>query len=166
MIYLAKLQQRWRQFTKREQTLLALGSLFILIIFLYQFIYKPYDTIKNELSQSVYNQQQLLFLMASAADQIQALKSQSRPRSNAPITSLLATVADSLKNNALTPTQVGQAANEKVMIKFDSIAFDQLIHWLINVWQLYGIEVNQISLIAQQEPGMVEANLQIQLIAT
>lgn len=162
MKFLLALKQRWQQLAIREQVILFAGSIIVVILLAYQFIYSPFQEAIAEKQQAISNQEQLLAWMKKADEKIERLQVNSHEKKTRHQKSLLTVAAESLKKNALTPTAIGQAANDKITITFNVVSFNQLIQWLVTLWQTYGIEVYQATITAKEETGMVEANLILQ----
>ena len=153
----------WNQLAKREQNILIVGSIIVGILLIYQFIYRPYQDKVSAMSQDINRQQELVLMMQDAKTKIDALQKSVTPKVETGGKSLLSLTAETLEKANLSPSNIGQAANQRVRVKFDAVSFNALIKWLIQLWQQFGIQTYSATMNATKTPGVIEANLILEM---
>lgn len=119
----------------------------------------------EQLQQNIEKELSLANWIERASHQINALKklhgnqliaSSSHSKKNT-----LTVIESSLQASELTKTlsELNQVENNKVHLKFKKVSFDQLIHWLTQLWHQQGIAIIELQVTPQKPPGLVEATL-------
>jgi len=164
--YKQQLLQRWKGLARRERYLVAgLGGFIILLMF-YQIIYSPLANGVNNYRQELIKDQELLVFMQTAAPRIQMAKGQFKPEEVLTEDLLLPTVENTLNNDDNLMTFVSELSlNEtnEVNVQFKDVDFDELVLWLVDLRQKYGIVVQQLTAIPGPMPGIGNVTMQLAL---
>ena len=150
----------------REQAFVAGGAVFVLIALVYTLLWVPLDKNHRELAVRVDNWQQSLAELgplSAVAGSAQPLRPK-MPAGNqqAPIIIVDQTLRsrglDQYRRRSQPTTSNG------VRVEFESIAFDELVLWLGDLSEDYGMQVQagSVSALAQAGPGRVNASLTLE----
>jgi len=151
--------------SEREKFLVLGGGAIAVILLLYFLLWLPFSVkIANEQS-TLAAQKQLLSWMQPATQQVLELQKTQTKAQKVGAGSLLSTVDRSLKQSALAKfsVQIDQTDNNQVNVQFNSIPFDPLVSWLIEVNKRYHISVQQLSLTSEATIGMVKGQVTLGL---
>lgn len=159
--WIEKFKVWWSSLGEREKKIVALGGCLFGIFILYQGLWKPYLTYLDTLRHRIEVGQKNLAWMQAADKKIQQWDVQTK-KSNHVSTSLvvrLGVLQNQIHQAGLEPslTQLKQADNERIIMQFQKIDFDKLIAFLITLAKTQGISVSQMSVVAENTPGIVSA---------
>ena len=162
---LHSLKQQWNNLKQRERLILEIGTISILLVAFYLFLWQPFTSHISNLRTRATHQQQLLTWMKTNKTAIKQLEEQRASQSllNENM-SLLTVIEQTLNKGNLTKYkyQLEQKTTNEINISFNNVTFSGLMFWLKNLWQKYEIEVKEISVNARQETDMVRANITLQ----
>jgi general secretion pathway protein M len=169
MIKSEEFKHWWTHLQVREQWLLTAGGIFFILFLFYFILIQPINNALTSHIENIKAQKELLHWMQTAVPRLQTLRQSSTNRQTIAAGSLLSSVEQSLKQSQLSEAvstlekNSDQSDKESVQLKFDKIGFDTLMTWLISFWQTYNVNISQISVIRSKEPGMVQADLILNL---
>ncbi len=152
----------WINLSIKEKQTVSIGSIVVGIFLVYQFLWIPMTNSTQQLRKKVLHNQILLSWMQVSDQRIQVLENtQTIPAITK--SSLLTTIQNELKKTsfASNATQLQQGENNSVKLHLQKVDFDNLMKWLTSLSQ-QKISINQMTVIASETPGMVEAELQLQ----
>lgn len=160
MNQLAELRAWYESQPPRERMALLLGSAALLVMLLYSLALRPFFSSKAKLESHVVQQQTTLAAMRPLAMQLQSLRGQ-QPASLPPGQSLLALIDKSAGDAGLSSAlkQVQASGESTVKVQMQGVGFDNLIRWLGNLHQQYGINVTDLTAQRATGPGTVDASL-------
>ncbi len=160
MSQLAELRAWYESQPPRERLALLLGGAALLAMLLYSLALRPFFSSKAKLESHVVQQQTTLATMRPLAMQLQSLRGQ-QPASLPPGQSLLALIDKSAGDAGLSSSlkQVQASGESAVKVQMQGVGFDNLIRWLGNLHQQYGINVTDLTAQRATGPGTVDANL-------
>lgn len=154
------MKEWWFNLNLREKQTVSLGAAITIMALLYGLIWSPLHNSVIALRDQMQHNQQLLFWMQTADQQIQAAEKMTQiptPTHNA--ASWLSIIQDNVKQSPLAKnlTQLVQADNDSVKLTFQQVDFDLLISWLTELWQQQGLVVTQLTITSGSTPGIVGA---------
>lgn len=145
---------------QREQRILVVGVVFVLVTIIYLGLLNPYFNSRKHLQAAVVEKQGEIAWMGPAATQLQALRGQ-QPSGIPAGQSLLAVVsraaADAGFGAAVKQAQTD--SDGSVRVQLQAVAFDNLIRWLGTLRRQYGITVKQMTAQKAAAAGNVDATL-------
>lgn len=145
----------------RERHALIAGGI-ALILFLFYFAgWRPFSIRLEQATQQVEQQRATYQWMQTKAQEVKRLRSAVPAIQRTGGQSLLATVDHTARagglGNALKRVEPESGNNVRVWL--DGASFDQLVLWLSQLQEKYGIQVASINVERQESPGMVTARL-------
>lgn len=158
------MRQWWESLAKREQQIILLGGLIVIVFIIYQFIIMPIHNGLNNMRATVQQDQQLLQWMHTTSQKITALQGGSVSGKQVGSETILTTIAQSVHSSPIASnlTSIQQNANNTVDVKFSSVSFDALTQWLADIRQHYGIQAKQVLITRINDHGMVQASITLQ----
>lgn len=148
----------WSAQSKRDQTWLTVGALFLLLLTLYSGLISPYLSAQQKLEQSVEKKQQLLVWIQNQSTQLRALGGQTNQSHRDGKQSLLSLIDSSAKRLQLAQhlSRVEPDGENSVKVWIDAVEFSQLIRWYGELYSRHGISVDNL-ILDNGEPGLVKA---------
>jgi general secretion pathway protein M len=147
----------------RERRIVSGGAIVVLIMLVYLLIWEPLSSSRAQLQTSVQAQRNTYAWMQQAAHEINQLSGRDAGN-NKPTGSLLGTI-----NNTAKPVlrgailkRVEEDRQQGVRVWIEQVAFDDLIHWLGQIQQQYGIRVSSLVSERHTRPGRVNVRLILQ----
>lgn len=161
---LAKWKEWWSQLAMREKQAVVLGASLLTIFIVYEWIWTPYLNHVNHMREQISTDQKLLVWMQQTDQAINKIESQSKNKTRAvsPV-ELLSLMKKQVNQAGLEQylTQLREAANESVEMNFQKVGFDKLIHLLTQTIKEQHITILQMSVIAGNTPGIVNADVMV-----
>jgi len=163
------MKEWWQNLTDRDRKIMVVGTIVVLLLLLYQFLWTPMDDATDNLRGKVLRNQNLLSWMQASDKELKRqapLASTQHPSttssSSASSASMLTMIKSSLDQYKLASTvsQLHQAENG-VQIHFEKIAFDDLASWLNVLNQEDHISAVHLSATALGN-GLVNAQLTLE----
>jgi len=152
----------WYSLSQREQTLVSIGTVALIVFVFYFFLWAPLSQRVTNLRTQVRSQIALAQWMRYSLTQINKVASDSNITTQ-PVSAadLLSTTDSSLKTNALKQYVVNFSQTEpgKITIEFNAVPFDALSQWLTLLWQKYQIKTLQFNIAPTPTRGVVTANM-------
>jgi general secretion pathway protein M len=161
------MKEWWNSLSLRDKRLASLAGIIVIVTLLYILIWSPLVNKNDLLRTQIQHNKQLLVWMKAANEQIETLQKNDRShQTSVSSASLLSTLQTSIKQSSLKDkfTQLKQSENDSVQLSFQSVNFDELITWLIKIWQEQGISVSQISVTPLASIGNVNAEMNLKKI--
>ena len=150
----------------REQVFVAVGAAFVVIALIYVLLWAPLDKNHRELASSVDNWQRSLAELGPLSA-LAGSAEPSRPQvavsnQQAPII----IVDQTLRGRGLEQfrRRSQPTTSNGVRVEFESVAFDELVLWLGDLSDEYGMHVQagSVSAVTQAGPGRVNASLTLE----
>lgn len=157
------LQHWWSQRDKREQWVLALGSVITVLLLVYTLLWQPLQQQATQLKVQVNAQIQLHQWMQQATQQVTYLKTRQSMQAK-PSGSLLYLLDKSLQGSPLQQAdkRITPKNEQQVDVYYEQVAFAPLLQWLVVLQSQYGIEASDVAIqrLSQQQ-GLVTAQLKL-----
>ncbi len=152
------LPQWFYSLESREKNALILGSLSLLVMGIYYFLWMPFNEEKQSLKNIVTAQKSTLAWMHTAATEIQQLQQKS-PVVPILTTSLLSLVEQSSTLLGKVDKRIEPQGEQAVKITIDKVSFTQLMKWLGQLYNQQEVDVRQIHIEKQKEPDIISVRL-------
>ncbi len=149
----------------RERRLVYIGGAVAAVLLFYAAVWVPLSNKVERLRTTVAEQQQLETWMKQAAREVQRLrKAATTPGGKRPRQSLLALADQSAKQQGLGRTikRVQPEGQDKVNIRLEEAAFDDVVAWLEKLQSQHGVRVATITIDRQDQPGLVDVRLTLE----
>ncbi|SIO24437.1 general secretion pathway protein M [Salinivibrio sp. ES.052] len=157
---MTRIQAHWQAISLREQRLLIVAGVVLVISLLYWGIVAPIHAQAKQANTARASELQLLRDVQEKRTQIMQLRAQSggshqAPSSlNQPLNQVIAASAGEF-NVTITRLQPGE---NSVQLGVEPLPFNQLIRWLDQLARLHGVEVVRLSTEATDTAGVVQVN--------
>ena len=154
----------WMQLRPREQLLLSLAGLVLLLALLFLLVWEPVMQEHRRLQQNLVQQQQLLAWMQQSAAEVRRLQGgkgqqrQDRARAGQSLLALIDSTAKRARLGAALKRVEPDGAG-RVRVWLEQAAFDDLVRWLGQLQQRYGVRVDSIAVDRDDKPGRVAARV-------
>ena len=156
-----KLSEKWSHLASRERKMILIGSGFATLFIFYQFLWSPWLNHVVLMRQQIQTNHKLLTWMQSADQTMQKISLNTINNKNTSAVTLLATLQKQTNQFALEKglTQLKQSTQDSIEMQFQKIEFDQLLRLLLSVTQQQNITISQATIVAENKPGIVNADL-------
>ncbi len=148
----------------RERRLLYIGSAVAAVLLFYLTVWAPLSANVDRLRENVAEQQRLEAWMLQAKEEVLRLRQAAAGKIKRSRQSLLALTDQSAKRQGLAQAikRVQPDGQNKVNIRLEGAAFDDVVTWLETLQAQHGVSVVSITVDRQDQPGLVDARLTLQ----
>ena len=157
---LDELRSWYQALPERDRRILLLGGIALGVILVYLVILHPFFSGKQALQTHIQEQQGLVAWMRPAAAQIQSLRGQQSgglPAGQSLLAVVDASAGQAGFGAALKQVQTGNDGS--VRVQMQGVAFDNLVRWLGDLQQRYGVTARELTAQRGSGPGVVDASL-------
>lgn len=156
------MKKHWQKLSLREKRLISICGTLLALVLVYTLILSPLETGIRNLQTAIPNSQNTLHWMQAADSKFQQLNQQEKPKNSASPANLLSTIQQSIKSAKFsTKVQISQTNRGNVNVNFDAVNFNEMMKWLINIWQQNSIHATKADITALQKTGSVKASLEL-----
>lgn len=151
--------QAWFQnLSRREQLIVSLGGLFLIIMGFYYAIWSPLSNAATDAATNYQQQVELLDYLNQSVPRLLAHRGSTQPQpSNEP---LLTQLENSINNTKLTTYLSNiQQQGDSINLRFDSVPFDSFITWLQTFSQGNKISIDSLTVDKLSTPGLVKLTM-------
>lgn len=154
------MKEWWQNLALREKQILALGGFVVALFVLYEIIWSPFTNKIDNMRASVADNQKLLAWMQNADEIMQSLTKSAKTKSQQ-TGSLLGLMQSEINKSPLGRhvTQLRQSENDSVQMNLQKVNFDQMISFITDLSNRYGLVTSQITVTPTQTPGEVMADV-------
>lgn len=155
------MRQWWQGLARREQRILLAGAAALALMLGYLLVWEPLHQGVLRLERSTAEQQAVLQWMQRSAQQARALSGVARVDSAMRGSeSAQALIERTARSSGLAEgyKQTRQAAENELLVSFEAVGFDELVVWLDQLQQVYGLEL-VVAELDRVQPGRVNARL-------
>ena len=157
-----KLKEWWAQLAGREKKMVSGGALIVSIAIFYSGCLSPYMHYVARMRERILSQQKTLAAMQVMDQEITTLISQGS-KENALLSpiALLSLLQKELQHMMLSPyvTQLKQSEESSIALSLQKVEFDKLMTFLIMARKKYHVAVKQLTIIRENAPGLVNAEM-------
>ena len=142
----------------RERIMVSLAAAVVVLALVYVAAWTPLSSSVSRLEQSVQEQLVLKQWMQQSASEVNRLRNTAGGGDRR---SLLAVVDQTSKQSQLAPAvkRLEPDGQELVRVTLEQASFDDLVRWLGNLQQSFGVSVIDVSIDRQADSGRVNARL-------
>lgn len=153
------LRNYYQQLAPRERILVAWGGAVLAILLFYAIVWHPIVGYRDDMAQSLKEQQDLLSWMRQSSAEVKQLGG--GPRGVATGESLLSVADRTARMNKLADAlkRVEPEGENRVRVSLEQAAFDDLVTWLERIQTENRIRVDTASIDKENAPGRVTARL-------
>ena len=154
--------QKWfNDLESREQLLVLIGGILLLVYLLYLLVWNPVASKRDDLKvQNVAVSQSLGSVKRLAAEYI-ALK-KSGAASKSPVGENLSKIVDSsVARNQLKMNRFQPSSSGDVQVRFENAVFNNIVAWLYELESGYAIEVKELSVTPGSASGLVNVSVRL-----
>ena len=152
---MARFELWWRGLSAREQRLVAVGGSVLLVGLFYWLVWQPLGNRIEERERQVKSQQQTLIWLKEKGEQV--LSAQAGSGRNMDLGGTLDGVVNRTAFNHKIKITRLQPQGQELQVWIDQVAFDDLLMWLAELTDKYGVRVQVIEVAREQLPaGMVK----------
>ncbi|WP_026957584.1 type II secretion system protein GspM [Aliagarivorans taiwanensis] len=145
------MKQWWQGLNLREQQLVGIMAVLVLIAVLFWGVWRPVVEAKEQQQQRVTSQQQTL---SWVRQQGELLLSQGNRQARPDSVNVNQAVSSSARQQAIKLARI-QPRGDEVEVWIEDVVFDRLVNWLRLLDTRYGIVIDTLDIEAQQTPGVV-----------
>lgn len=160
---LAPLRLRFEALQPREQVIVAVGSLVLLLALIYLALWQPFALARSHRADELASARSL----AARIEQIGALAQVSRPAGGPPLVgrevSLLSAVDQASKDGVLGKplSRINPDGENQVRVWIDDVPFDALLRWMDDLQARYAVHIDNVAVERRPVPGVVSARLSL-----
>lgn len=156
----------WARLSTREQRMLLLGGLALLVMLPYWLIWMPLVEHTRMLERRISTLGEDLVWMQAASDEVQRLGGagvQVAADRGVSGQSLLGLVDSSVREAGLASSvrRVQPDGDQRVQLWMEAVEFDTLLSWLARLQSGQGVQVERFSADRRAEPGLVDSQLNL-----
>mgnify|MGYP001226923991 CR=1 FL=1 len=164
--WLVKLKEAWANLAMREKRMVTAGGAFLGIFIVYQWIWTPLLNHVATLRNRIAANQKTLVWMQSADKAIQKMEGRTniKAKRTSPV-GLLSLLQKQINHAGLEQQliQLKQTTNDSVEMHFQKVEFDKLLKLLMTVVKEQSVFISQMSVTAENTPGLVNADIILKL---
>lgn len=143
----------WSGISQREQRLLIICALLLVVGALYWGLLQPMQQRAEQAQMRISSERQLLGWVKEKADRISELRGRSGQSARVlPLNQVVSTSVGRYKVDLIRM----QPRDQELQVWVQPLSFNQLLSWLAHMRETHGVEVQFIDLAAAEQPGVVE----------
>ena len=156
------LKARFDELEQREQyLLLAAGAVIIIFLFM-SLVYRPLSSALTSERAAYFSQTELRDWMQTQVTLLKSQSSSSPATANRGNRSASVLINQAAAQNSIQISRSQPRGNNQYQIWLDKVPFNQLMIWLTDLQNDYGIHVQSINISKAEEEGQVRVNLTFQ----
>lgn len=163
-----QLKTFWQERSSREQWLLIIVGSLLLAWFWYALLWSPLAEKERTLTANIANNQNDLAYVTAAAEALQGT-SQKPINQIQGIGQSVITIIDKVATEARLKSQmrdISRINNNAARTQFTAASFNQVLKFIYQLNTKYGIEVTDLLLKKQSEPGLVDVRITLSRAVT
>lgn len=157
----AALRERYAALQPREQQILLIGAIVVVLVLAYLVIWEPAATARQQAAQSLADARDT----AVRIERLQVIAGQTVRKTTliGANQSLLATVDQASKESSIgtPPSRLQPDGDTRVRIWFENVSFNAVVDWLHTLQTRYGIHVENAEFTRKEKPGQVDVRLSL-----
>lgn len=160
------IKEWWQQLTQREKQMVSAGSAVLSLFVLYAGIWSPYLDHLADMRKRIETGTHTLAWMQAADQRLRKLSVQTAAngKADSPV-ALMTFLQKQLEQTRLESalSELKQTGGDTVQINFHRVEFDKLIALLMTAVKQKQVTIQQLSVVTSDSPGMVNADVVLQL---
>ncbi len=151
----------------RERNALIIGGIILGVLLAYAALWKPFSNKVEKLEHSVQEQralQQWINTASAEAQRLRATKNTNSTMQNTAGQSLLSLVDQAAKQDRLGTAlkRIEPEGATKVRVWIEQAPFDDVVLWMGNLKNAYGVQVTNVSIDRQDTSALVNARITVE----
>ena len=156
------LKTRFESMAPKDRIALTILAIFLLALVIVYLLLLPAHRFANEAAEHHQQKAQLLAWMQANETAARALSKQPGNRAKAPTgQSILSLASQQAQTNAISFKRFEPFGEGGLRIWLDTVPFNNMLQWLTQLQQRYGVEIQQISIDRGKANGSVNAKLEL-----
>ncbi|TQV82507.1 type II secretion system protein M [Exilibacterium tricleocarpae] len=144
---------------RREQLILAIGAVCLLIFLLWSVVLQPLQKAREEQARTnVIAAEKLARVQELAAELQQRSRTAAVPRSRGSIADL---VDQTLRKHGLQMQGFQPSSSGEVKLRLDGAPFNNFMHWIHELESQHSVQVRELSVVTGNVAGEVVANVRL-----
>ena len=145
------------QLNTREQRLVIITSILVVLSVLYFMIYEPLTTAQSEATKQLIEKKETLAWMT----QVKHQAGKSSQQSIGDTSQLLSILTKQLSDSNLKhfPYQLQQSSGGQVELSYEKVPFNLFIEWLLTFQSQYAIHIDRLSAAKGEQEGLVKLTI-------
>lgn len=159
---LAPLRARYEALQPREQVLVGIAAVLLVIALIYSAVWQPLVRSRRQLALDLDTARAVASQLAEAEAALQSAAPRAAPIVGADV-SLLTAVDMATKNGTLKkpPARLQPDGENTARIWLEDIEFDVLVRWMLELQTRYGVTIDVVDIEKRETPGLVNARLSV-----
>jgi len=159
---LAPLRVRYEALQPREQTLVSVAAVLLIVALLYSAVWQPFARGRKQLAEELASARAIATQLAQAEVDVQLAAPQSAPIVGSDV-SLLTAVDQAAKNGTLKkpPTRLQPDGENAARIWLEDVEFDVLLRWMLELQTRYGVSIDVVDIEKRETAGLVNARISV-----
>jgi len=153
------LQQWWLSLVKREQIVVAILAIVMILLMFQMMIWKPLHQGRDNATNSVEKQAELLQWMKQRAALATQLKHQLPSRAKVKGKSISQIINTTASRAKIEINRFQTSGDNSVQVWLDNVDFSKLLLWLETIQKKQGIVVESLSVSETAKPGIVSVRM-------
>lgn len=162
-----KIKAWWQHLTTREKQSLLAGSMVTFIFIFYLLVWSPLIIKNVALREQIANNLKTLSFVQAADQEIKKMdqKGSQKTTLTSPV-QLLSILQKQINEEGLEQylAELKQGNLDSIELHVQKIPFDQMISLLIDTIKTYNVNVSQMNVVSEAQPGIVNADIFLQLV--
>ncbi|HWV14128.1 MAG TPA: type II secretion system protein M [Cellvibrio sp.] len=154
-----KLLDSLAQFNRREQTIMLVGALLLVLYIFWMLALAPLQKKRDRLLNSNVASEQSLGRVQLLVSQLQNLSQQSQ--AGAGDDNINGIINASLQENGLAMSSFTPSAGGEVRVRIDKASSEPLMQWLYDLETRHHIAIRELNIAASNDPGQVSVTLRL-----
>jgi general secretion pathway protein M len=151
---------RFRQFAPRERVVLSIGAVLAVAIVLWSFVWSPLRDSTSELDAATFERSRQVVDLRRAAN-LNASLTPVVAAGNSPVLLYLVDETAQPLGLAASFTRTSPDGADAINVTFRDARFDQLVTWLIDLEQNYGVRVATTTFTRTGSSGIVSGQIRL-----
>lgn len=147
--------------SSREQWLLLLGTVCVMLYMVYFFVMVPFAQRLDLEQRQTQALQETLVSVQGLAGELYGLQQNQSRQQRAPVTNIAQLIDRSLRAHGLTMRGFQPGADGQAQLRLDNVAYSHVLRWLYDIEVRQQVVIKELSLVRGQAPGMVAANIRL-----
>lgn len=159
---LAPLRARYEALQPREQLLVGIAAVLLVIALLYSAVWQPIARQRRQLAGELDAAHAVAARLVEAEAALRSAAPRMAPVVGADV-SLLTAVDQATKNGTLKkpPARLQPDGDNAARIWLEDIEFDVLVRWMLELQTRYGVTIDVVDIEKRETPGLVNARLSV-----
>jgi general secretion pathway protein M len=155
-----KLIERYYELSRRDQVMLLVLAIALLLYLLYQAAWRPLAAANQRLAQSNAVLRESAQTTATLAAELRVLRDRGDNSANTSRESLAQLIDRTAAARQLSMSRFQPGSTGDVQIRFDGSSFDEILRWLHQL-ESEGVTVRDLSIVPGAAPGLVNVSVRL-----